>query len=194
MLNLSKTRVQVTTWSKNNTFAFWEFWNILPKTQNRKTLALQGFPKRRNPFFEKIVRKTGFVHMELVRGFEPLAYWLRINCATTAPHQRFIWEPMFHRFYFTTCFFSWKDNPYGQSATCALRMPLYDKNTGIFDRNRDEFMGCLHEMPHLFALNWKRNKHHKHQINTKACRVMQTGKARRCGRLLESSGWLWYTK
>ena len=57
MPSLPKTCVQMTSWSRNNTFTFLEFWNIRPKTRNRKNLTLQGFLKRRNPFFEKLFEK-----------------------------------------------------------------------------------------------------------------------------------------
>ena len=69
---LSKIRVQITSRSKNNTFEFLEFWNIRPKTQNRKTLSLQGLPKRRNPFFEKLFEKR--VSFKFL-GF--MLYWVK---------------------------------------------------------------------------------------------------------------------
>ena len=61
-----------------------------------------------------------------------------------------------------------------EPTTCALRMPLYDKNAGIFDRKRDKFMGYSHKIPHVLTLNRKRGKHHKHQINTTSMHIHET--------------------
>ena len=64
---------------------------LLKNSRNRLFFFTQKPPWGSNPLLKtkRAQHKVAPFCLELVEGFEPSAYWLRISCATPAPHQQY---------------------------------------------------------------------------------------------------------